>query len=94
MGRQIITNTTCAFCDKTFDVATEDLEWEHLKNVGETDEDPQLFDYSISQKLNCPHCDKDNEVLITMKGKNEADIDLSTTKVVNFSEIRNSLDSL
>lgn len=87
MGRQVITDTTCAFCAKSFQIATEDIEWEHMSDCGETDENPNLKDFSISQKISCPHCGKDNEILINIKGKNEVDLDLTSIKVINFSEM-------
>lgn len=51
MGRQHLIDKSCGVCNRPFDVATEDLEWEHLKDCGETDEDSTMRDYSISQIL-------------------------------------------
>lgn len=88
MGRQVIAKTPCAFCTEQIEIATEDLAWEHISDCGETDENPELKDFSISQKIHCPHCGKDNEITITMKGKDVVDLDLSSAKVINFSEIK------
>lgn len=38
MGRQVINNIECGFCHKDFDVATEDIEWEHQNDAGATEE--------------------------------------------------------
>ena len=89
MGRQVIAKTTCAFCRRSFDIATEDIEWEHISDCGETDENPELKDFSIHQKIHCPWCKKDNEILITMKGKEVADLDITSVQVINLSEIKN-----
>lgn len=88
MSKDIIAKTKCAFCHNPIEIATEDLEWEHMTNCGENDENPELIDFSISQKISCPNCKKDNEVLVTMKGNKDADVDFDTTKIVNFSEIK------
>ena len=85
MGRKVIAKTDCAFCSKQIEIATEDLKWEHISDCGETDESPELKDFSISQKIHCPHCKKDNEIMITMKGKDDANLDLTSVKVINFS---------
>lgn len=76
MGRSVIDYTECAFCHKKFDVATEDIAWETKTDLGESDDNPSLHDYVISQKLECPKCGKENDMSITMKadtmGMNEA----------------------
>lgn len=75
MGRQIINDIECAFCHKVFDVATEDIEWEHLSDAGETEEDSTIHDYSVFQTVNCPHCGKPNKIVLHSKGKSEAQLD-------------------
>lgn len=76
MGRTVIDYTECAFCHKKFDVATEDIAWETKVDMGERDDNPSLHDYIISQKLECPKCGKENDMILTMKadtmGMNEA----------------------
>lgn len=71
MGRQVINQIECGYCHKMFDVATEDLEWEHMKDIGERDDDPALHDFAISQIVECPHCGKENDILYKTKGKSE-----------------------
>lgn len=71
MGRDIINSIKCGHCGKKFDVATEDIEWEHLEDRGECDDDNTLRDYAVEQKTSCPHCHKENSILMTAKGKSE-----------------------
>ena len=33
MGRQVINKIECGKCHREFDVATEDIEWEHLTDA-------------------------------------------------------------
>lgn len=87
MGRQHLLDTNCGVCDRKFDVATEDLEWEHLADCGETDEDSALHDYSISQEITCPYCKGSNKVMINFKGKSGGEIDLTTVSIVNFTSL-------
>lgn len=75
MGRQIINSIDCGFCHKNFDVATEDIEWEHLSYAGETEEDSTIHDYSVFQTVDCPHCGKPNKIVLHAKGKSEALLD-------------------
>lgn len=93
MGKQAIANTTCAFCNKLIKIASEYINWEHISDCGETEENPELKDFSIHQKIRCPHCGKDNQITITMKGTDESNIDPTSIKVINFSEIQNSIGS-
>lgn len=72
MGLERISTIECGFCHKEFDVATEDIEWEHLVDAGETDEDSSVHDYHVSQTVDCPHCRKSNKILMHAKGKNPA----------------------
>ena len=55
MGRQVINQIECAKCHKMFDVATEDIEWEHLSDAGETEEDNTIHDFNVFQTVDC-HC--------------------------------------
>lgn len=82
MGRQVINNIECAYCKKEFDVATEDIEWEHLTDAGETDDNSGIHDYHVFQKVSCPHCDKDNNIIFVAQGGSEAH--LNTMKVVSL----------
>lgn len=72
MGREIINTITCGYCHKEFDVATEDIEWEHLVDASETDEDSSFHDYHVFQTVDCPHCRKSNKILLHAKGKGPA----------------------
>lgn len=87
MGRQIINHIECGFCHKEFDVATEDLEWEHIEDVGETDEDVTLHDYAISQKIDCPFCSKANSILVVMKGTSVAKIESMEVKSMELDTL-------
>lgn len=73
MGRQKINQIECGYCHKNFDVATEDLEWENMKDVGERDDDPTLHDFAISQTVVCPNCGKENNILYKTKGRSAMD---------------------
>lgn len=74
MAREIINQIECGFCHKIFNVATEDLEWEHITDVGEREDNPGLHDYAISQKVTCPHCGKANDILYRSIGRSSTDI--------------------
>lgn len=82
MGREIINTIECIKCHRTFDVATEDIEWEHLSDAGETEEDSAIRDYSVFQTVQCPHCGKDNKIVMHARGKSEAAFD--TLKVISL----------
>lgn len=88
MAREIIAKTECTFCGKSFDVATEDIEWYALKDYGETDT-PHLKDYGVRQNLECPFCCKENKVLITMKGTSESNIDTNSIIIYNDAFYKN-----
>lgn len=88
MGRQHLIDMCCGVCNQSFDVATEDLEWVHLKDCGETDEDDSMRDYSISQDITCPNCGSKNNVLVTFKGESKMKLDLGTVKIVNFTSLQ------
>ena len=72
MGREIINVIECGYCHKEFDVAAEDIEWEHQVDAGETDEDSSVHDYNVFQAVDCPHCGKQNKIVMHAKGKNAA----------------------
>lgn len=74
MAREIINSIECGFCHKKFDVATEDIEWEHINDAGETDTDSDVHDFFVSQEVKCPNCGKNNKILVKMKGKSSCDI--------------------
>ena len=82
MGRQVINQTECAKCHKMFDVATEDIEWEHLSDAGETEEDNTIHDFNVFQTVDCPYCGKENKIVLQAKGKSAAELD--TMKVVSL----------
>lgn len=80
MGRQVINKIECPYCHKEFDVATEDIEWEHLDDAGETEDNSGIHDYHVVQKVSCPYCEKLNNIVFVAQGKSEAHLD--TMKVV------------
>lgn len=82
MGRQIINTIECGKCHKEFDVATEDIEWEHLTDDGETEDNSGMRDYSVFQTVGCPHCHANNKIVFYAQGKSSAE--LSTMKVVSL----------
>ena len=84
MSRQIINTIQCAHCHKEFAVATEDLEWEHISDIGETDDDSSIHDFAIHQSVVCPHCGKSNKILAKMRGTTPATIDFSSLEVISM----------
>lgn len=74
MGREIINSIECGNCRQCFDVATEDLEWEHLSDIGERDDDTNLHDFAIWQKVECPYCQKANDILFKAIGYSNIDL--------------------
>ena len=74
MGRQVINSIECGKCHKEFDVATEDIEWEHLNDAGETEDDSTMHDFNVFQTIKCPHCGKENKIVMEAKGKSGAEI--------------------
>lgn len=72
MGRTVINSIECGHCHKKFEVATEDLEWEKLIDLGECDDNHPQHDYAINQKVVCPHCHKENSILMKAKGDSAA----------------------
>lgn len=81
MGRQVINQIECAKCHKMFDVATEDIEWEHLSDAGETEEDNTIH-FNVFQTVDCSYCGKENKIVLYAKGKSAAVLD--TMKVVSL----------
>lgn len=75
MGRKVINSIECKRCHNKFDVATEDIEWEHLEDRGECDEDNSLHDYGIWQNAICHHCNEKNKILVKARGKSKTDLD-------------------
>ena len=82
MGRQVINQIECAKCHKMFDVATEDIEWEHLSDAGETEEDNTIHDFNVFQTVDCSYCGKENKIVLQARGKSAAELD--TMKVVSL----------
>lgn len=82
MGRQVINQIECAKCHKMFDVATEDIEWEHLSDAGETEEDNTIHDFNVFQTADCSYCGKENKIVLHAKGKSAAELD--TIEVVSL----------
>lgn len=82
MGRQVINNIECGFCHKDFDVATEDIEWEHLNYAGETEENSTIHDFSVFQTVDCPHCGKANKIVMHAKGRSDSQFD--TMEVISL----------
>ncbi|MFR7607970.1 MAG: hypothetical protein ACLUZR_08295 [Odoribacter laneus] len=75
MGREVINSIRCGYCKRVFEIAKEDLEWEHLKDIGECDDDNSLHDYVINQEIQCPHCGKMNKILMKARGKSETNLE-------------------
>lgn len=82
MGRQVINTIECIKCHRSFDVATEDIEWENLNDAGEIENDCTIHDYSVFQTVQCPRCEKENKIVMHAKGKSEAAFD--TLEVISL----------
>lgn len=91
MGRRIINTIVCGKCHQEFDVATEDIEWEHLTDAGEVEDDSPIHDFNVFQTVDCPHCDSKNQIVFHAKGKSEASFD--SMKVVSL-EVGAIIDKL
>lgn len=63
MGRQVINKIKCAKCGRMFDVATEDLEWEHAVEMEAGDSKSGYPETGIMQNIDCPHCGKPNTIV-------------------------------
>lgn len=55
MGRQVINSIKCAKCGREFDVATEDLEWEHAEEMEAGDTKSGYPETGIMQQIECPN---------------------------------------
>lgn len=62
MAKQLIQQVKCPQCGKMFDVNTEDIEWEHVVEIGENAVDHSKHNYVCVQKLECPHCHHKNVI--------------------------------
>lgn len=62
MGRQVINKIECAQCHKMFDVATEDLEWEHAVEMEAGETKSGYPETRMMQKIECPCCKKENTI--------------------------------
>lgn len=80
MGRQIINDIECCKCHKQFDVATEDIEWERLNDMGVCEVAPKTKQEGLLQKVTCPYCGKKNNIAYEQRT-------LLNGKVV-FSEVK------
>lgn len=66
---QKINSITCPKCGKSFDVNTENIEWEHMGDKGETESDSSLHDYGLFQKIVCPHCGEEITIVVHAIGE-------------------------
>lgn len=82
MGREIINKIICSKCGNEFDVATEDIEWEHLDDLGEIDENTNLKDFGVMQTVSCPICNAEQKIVFKAKGENA--VHLSEMKVISL----------
>lgn len=89
MGKDVINMIECGFCHKKFDVATEDIEWEHLEDVGEVEEGGSIHDYHVFQVVDCPYCGKPNKIVMHARGKNSEEF---SSIIVSSMEIGSYLD--
>lgn len=62
MAKQLIQQVKCQHCDKMFDVYTEDIEWEHVVEIGENAINHSMRNYVCVQKMECPHCHQKNVI--------------------------------
>ena len=80
MERQVINSIECDKCHIMFDVATEDIEWEHLNNMGVCESEPKTTQEGLLQKLACPYCGKENNIAFEQRSLPNGD--------VTFTEVR------
>lgn len=59
----MINNIKCVKCGREFDVATEDLEWEHAVEMEAGETKSGYPETGILQKIECPHCKKENTIV-------------------------------
>ncbi len=91
MGRQLINKIECGKCHKEFDVATENIEWEHLTDAGVIEDGSPIHDFNVFQTVDCPHCDAKNNIVLHAKGKSESNF--GSMKVVSL-EVGDIIDNL
>ena len=82
MGRQVINKIKCAKCGRMFDVATEDLEWEHAVEMEAGDSKSGYPETGIMQKIECPH--RKNENTIVYKSIHNTDTETYTHEVYSL----------
>lgn len=82
MGKQVLDTIECCKCHRMFDVATENIEWEHISDAGETEENARIHDFKLSQTVICPHCGNANKILLHAKG--ESADQLETVEVISL----------
>lgn len=82
MGREVINKIECAKCHKMFDVATEDLEWEHATEMEAGETKSGYPETRIMQKIECPYCKKENT--IAYKGIHNTDTGTYTHEVYSL----------
>lgn len=65
MGRKVINDIKCAKCGRVFDVATEDLKWEHAVESKAGDTKSGYPETGIMQKIECPNpkCRYENSIV-------------------------------
>lgn len=84
MGKQVLDTIVCCKCHRMFDVATENIEWEHISDAGETEDDASIHDFKVFQSVECPHCRKENRILLHAKGK--AEDQLETMVIISLEK--------
>jgi len=70
MAKQSLNQVQCKYCGQMFDVNTEDIEWEHVRDLGENDQHAPLHDYGYIQKIKCPNpmCKRENTIVYRAVG--------------------------
>lgn len=84
MGRQVINKIECAQCHKMFDVATEDLEWEHAVEVEAEDSKSGNPETRIMQEIECPNPKCGYKNTIAYKGIRNTDTGIYTREVYSL----------
>ena len=74
MGRQVINSIKCSKCGHEINIATEDIEWEHLEDRGPVDNDLTIHDYGVFQSVTCPYCKAQQKIVFTARGKDMANL--------------------
>ena len=82
MGRQVINKIKCAKCHREFDVATEDLEWEHADELDAGDSASGYPETHIMQNIDCPRCGKPNTIVY--RGIHNTDNGINTHSVFSM----------